>query len=84
MQPTGGAAAPAKKKEEKSPSASPAFALSNNFDLPTSGGGSMFEMCKASCINHSEIILAVILFIVIILLCFIIVRMVDKVSLKQV
>jgi hypothetical protein len=83
MQPTGGAAAPAKKKEEKSPSASPAFALSNNFDLPTSGGG-MFEMCKASCINHSEIILAVILFIVIILLCFIIVRMVDKVSLKQV
>jgi hypothetical protein len=58
------------KKEEKSPSASPAFALNNDYGGESKG---MLEMCKASCINYSEIILASILFFIIIFLCIIIV-----------
>lgn len=69
--------------KDKSPSASPAFAM-NSFDNAGGGSSGMLEMCKASCINYSEIILATILFLIIIFLVFIIVRMVDKVSLKQV
>ena len=70
LQPPGGGAST--KKEEKSPSASPAFALNNDYGGEPASKG-MLEMCKASCINYSEIILASILFFIIIFLCIIIV-----------
>lgn len=54
--------------------ASPQFALSqNDSSSSSSSSGSMLEMCKASCLNYSEIILASILFLVIVLLCIIII-----------
>lgn len=53
--------------------ASPQFALSQNDSSSSSSSGSMLEMCKASCLNYSEIILASILFLVIVLLCIIII-----------
>ena len=54
--------------------ASPQFALSqNDSSSSSSSSGSMLEMCKASCLNYSEIILATILFLIIVLLCIIII-----------
>jgi hypothetical protein len=60
----------------KAPSASPAFALSQNDSSPSSSGScssSMLEMCKSSCLNYSEIILASILFLIIVLLVIVII-----------
>jgi hypothetical protein len=60
----------------KAPSASPAFALSQNDSSPSSSAScssSMLEMCKSSCLNYSEIILASILFLIIVLLVIVII-----------
>ena len=54
--------------------ASPQFALSqNDSSSSSSSSGSMLEMCKASCLNYSEIILASILFLIIVLLVIVII-----------
>lgn len=53
---------------------SPQFALSQNDSPPvTSSPPSMLEICKASCLNYSEIILASILFLIIVLLVIVII-----------
>lgn len=54
---------------------SPQFALSQNdsSSSSSSSSGSMLEMCKASCLNYSEIILASILFLIIVLLVIVII-----------